>query len=108
MPVWKKEPGYWRQSERRKLRDRRPKTSLTALAIWTNWGSARKRLGIRLQRTSKSGSLKNTTRPSLLTDLHDLSKRRGHAAAFQTVVEKLRRTHAAKESFLRRLSKAKL
>jgi hypothetical protein len=45
---------------------------------------------------------------TLLTDLHDLSKRRGQAAAFQTAVEKLRRTHAAKESFLRRLSKAKL
>jgi hypothetical protein len=45
---------------------------------------------------------------TLLTDLYELSKRRGQAAAFQTAVEKLRRTHAAKESFLRRLSKAKL
>jgi predicted AAA+ superfamily ATPase len=28
MPVWKKEPGYWRQGER-KLRDGRQKTRLT-------------------------------------------------------------------------------
>ena len=45
---------------------------------------------------------------TLLTDLYDLSKRRGQTVAFQTAVEKLRRKHAAKESFLRRLSKAKL
>jgi hypothetical protein len=63
--VWKKEPGYWRQSERRKVRDGRQKTMLTALAIWTKWGSARKRLGIRLRRTSKSGSPTNTTRRSI-------------------------------------------
>jgi len=59
------EESYWRQSERRKLRDGRQKTRLTAFAIWTNWGSARKRLGIRLQRTSKSSSPTNTTRRSL-------------------------------------------
>jgi hypothetical protein len=47
-PRGRKGRGYWRQSERRKLRDGRQKTRLTALAIWTNWGSERKRLGIGL------------------------------------------------------------
>lgn len=45
---------------------------------------------------------------TLLTDLRDLSVRQGQVAAFQTAVEKLRRTHAAKESLLLRLTKAKL
>jgi len=45
---------------------------------------------------------------SLLTDLHDLSVRRGQTAGFQTALEKIRQVHAAKESFLRRLAKANL
>ena len=44
----------------------------------------------------------------LLTDLHDLSVRRGKRAIFQRQLEKIRQTHAAKESFLRRLDKANL
>jgi hypothetical protein len=44
----------------------------------------------------------------LLTDLHDLAVRRGREAKFQMEVEKIRQTHAGKESFLRRLTKANL
>jgi hypothetical protein len=44
----------------------------------------------------------------LLTDLHDLAVRRGKGAKFQMELEKIRQTHAAKESFLRRLAKANL
>jgi hypothetical protein len=44
----------------------------------------------------------------LLTDLHDLAVRRGKRAKFQMELEKIRQTHAAKESLLRRLAKANL
>jgi len=44
----------------------------------------------------------------LLTDMHDFAVRRGQTARFQTALEKIRQTHAAKESFLRRLAKANL
>jgi hypothetical protein len=44
----------------------------------------------------------------LLTDLNDLAVRRGKRAKFQMELEKIRQTHAAKESFLRRLAKANL
>jgi len=44
----------------------------------------------------------------LLTDLHDLAVRRGKRTKFQMELEKIRQTHAAKESFLRRLAKANL
>lgn len=44
----------------------------------------------------------------LLTDMHDFAVRRGQTARFQTVLEKIRQAHAAKESFLRRLAKANL
>ena len=44
----------------------------------------------------------------LLTDLHDLAVRRGKRAKFQMELEQIRQTHAAKESFLRRLAKANL
>jgi hypothetical protein len=45
---------------------------------------------------------------TLLIDLRDLAVHQGQVAAFQSALGKLRRTHAAKESFLRRLTKAKL
>lgn len=45
---------------------------------------------------------------SLLNDLHDLAARQGRELVFQSALERLRQTHAAKESFLRRLAKAKL
>jgi hypothetical protein len=45
---------------------------------------------------------------TLLGDLHDLAARQGRESVFQSAVERLRQTHAAKESFLRRLVKAKL
>lgn len=45
---------------------------------------------------------------SLLTDLRDLAVREGQAVAFQSALEELRRKHAAKKSFLRRLAMAKL
>jgi hypothetical protein len=45
---------------------------------------------------------------SLLTDLHDLAVRRSQTAGFQTALEKIRQVHAAKESLLRRLTKANL
>jgi hypothetical protein len=45
---------------------------------------------------------------SLLTDLHDLAVCRGQTAGFQTALEEIRQVHAAKESFLRRLTKANL
>jgi hypothetical protein len=44
----------------------------------------------------------------LLTDLRDLSIQRGTLASFQSSLEKLRRTHSAKTSFLRRLTKVGL
>jgi len=45
---------------------------------------------------------------TLLTDLRDLAVRQGRETAFQSALGELRRTHAAKESFLRRLTKARL
>ena len=45
---------------------------------------------------------------SLLNDLHDLAARQGRESVFQSALERLRQTHAAKESFLRRLAKAKV
>jgi membrane protein involved in colicin uptake len=45
---------------------------------------------------------------TLLTDLRDLMVRQDRVTAFQSALEELRRTHPAKESFLRRLTKAKL
>jgi hypothetical protein len=44
----------------------------------------------------------------LLTDLRDLAVRRGHESVFKSALEKLRKTHAAKDTFLRRLTRAKL
>jgi hypothetical protein len=44
----------------------------------------------------------------LLTDLHDLAVRQGGEDEFLLTMEKLRKTQAAKDSFLRRLTKAKL
>jgi hypothetical protein len=44
----------------------------------------------------------------LLTDLHDLAIRQGGEDEFHLTMEELRKTHAAKDSFLRRLAKAKL
>lgn len=44
----------------------------------------------------------------LLTDLRDLAVRQGRESGFQTALEKLRKNHAAKDTFLRRLTKAKL
>lgn len=44
----------------------------------------------------------------LLTDLHDLAVQRGTLSLFRSSLEKLRRTHAAKTSFLRRLTKVGL
>ncbi len=45
---------------------------------------------------------------SLLVDLHDLAVRKQQVSEFQSALEKLRQTHAAKESFLRRLTNATL
>jgi hypothetical protein len=45
---------------------------------------------------------------TLLIDLRDLAVRQGRVTAFRSALEGLRRTHAAKESLLRRLTKAKL
>src|ERR1039457_2353586 len=44
----------------------------------------------------------------LLTDLRDLAVRQGRESGFQAALEKLRKSHAAKDTFLRRLTKAKL
>ena len=44
----------------------------------------------------------------LLTDLRDLAVRRGRESVFQSALEMLRKTQAAKDTFLRRLTKAKL
>ena len=44
----------------------------------------------------------------LLTDLRDLAVRQGRVSGFQAALEKLRKSHAAKDTFLRRLTKAKL
>jgi hypothetical protein len=45
---------------------------------------------------------------ALLTDLHDLAVRQGGEDEFHLTMEDLRKTHSAKDSFLRRLAKAKL
>ena len=45
---------------------------------------------------------------TLLVDLRDLAVRQGQVTAFQSAVGELRQEHAAKESLLRRLTKAKL
>jgi hypothetical protein len=45
---------------------------------------------------------------TLLIDLRDLAARQGRVTAFQVALEELRQEHAAKESLLRRLTKAKL
>jgi hypothetical protein len=45
---------------------------------------------------------------TLLVDLRDLAVRQGQVTAFQSAVGELRQKHAAKESLLRRLTKAKL
>ena len=45
---------------------------------------------------------------ALVSDLRDIALRRGSMAAFQSVLDQLRQRHHAKESFLRRLAKAKL
>jgi hypothetical protein len=45
---------------------------------------------------------------TLLTDLRDLAVRQGLVTAFQSALRELRQEHAAKESLLRRLTKAKL
>lgn len=44
----------------------------------------------------------------LLIDLHELAVRQGDESGFQLQVETLRTAHAAKDTFLRRLTKAKL
>jgi hypothetical protein len=44
----------------------------------------------------------------LLVDLHDLAVRQGDETGFQLTMEELRKTHAAKVTFLRRLAKANL
>jgi hypothetical protein len=44
----------------------------------------------------------------LLADLHDLAIRQEDETGFQLTMEELRKRHAAKESFLRRLTKEKL
>jgi hypothetical protein len=44
----------------------------------------------------------------LLVDLHDLAVRQGDETGFQLTMEELRKTHAAKGAFLRRLAKANL
>jgi hypothetical protein len=41
-------------------------------------------------------------------DLHDLAVRKRDETGFQLTVEELRKTHAAKSAFLRRLAKANL
>ncbi|MFY9659545.1 MAG: hypothetical protein WAJ97_02920 [Terriglobales bacterium] len=45
---------------------------------------------------------------TLLVDLRDLAVRQGQVTAFQSAVGELRQKHAAKESLLRRLTRAKL
>lgn len=44
----------------------------------------------------------------LLTDLRDLAVQQGYESKFQAALENLRETHASKETFLRRLTKARL
>jgi hypothetical protein len=44
----------------------------------------------------------------LLVDLHDLAVRQEDETGFQLTIEELRKTHAAKGAFLRRLAQAKL
>jgi uncharacterized Zn finger protein len=45
---------------------------------------------------------------TLLIDLRDLAVRQGRVAAFLSALGELRQEHAAKESLLRRLTKARL
>ncbi len=104
-----RESGCWTQSEMRKQSGRKQRPRQTAHGIWTNWRSAKKRLGIRLRRTVQKRQPNEYDKAvSLLVDLHDLAVRKQQLSEFQSALEILRRTHAAKESFLRRLSKAML
>ena len=109
MPVRKKGPGYWRRSGWQKLRGVKQRTRSTALVIWTNWETAQKRLGnqiaAHIQKRQPNEYDKAVT---LLNDLRDLAVRQGGVTAFRSALEGLRRTHAAKGSFLRRLTMAKL
>jgi hypothetical protein len=45
---------------------------------------------------------------ALLTDLRDLALRKGNGTEFRSALAELRRVHATKPSFLRRLAKAML
>ena len=109
MPVRKRGPVYWRRSERQKLRGGKQRTRPTALAIWTNWGSAKKQtwnqIAAHIQKRQPNEYDKVIT---LLIDLRDLAVRQGRVTAFQSALGELRQAHAAKESLLRRLTKAKL
>jgi len=57
---------------------------------------------------SSSGSRRITSGPGSLLDLHDLAVRQVDESGFQLTMEELRKTHAAKGAFLRRLAKANL
>lgn len=45
---------------------------------------------------------------TLLTDQREFAVRRGRESVFQSALAKLRKTHAAKDTFVRRLTKAQL
>ena len=74
MPVWKKERGYWRQSEQRKLRDGRQKTRANRSRYLDQLGKREEatwnQIAAHIQKRQPNEYDKAVT---LLTDLRDLA-----------------------------------
>ena len=103
-----RESGYWTQSERRKQSGGN-KDELDRARYLEQLGkreeAAWNQISAHIQKRQPNEYDKAV---SLLLDLHDLAVRKQQVPEFQAALEKLREKHAAKESFLRRLSKARL
>jgi hypothetical protein len=106
--VWKKERGYWRQSEQQKLRDERREDEANRSRYLDQLGKREEatwnQIAAHIQKRQPNEYYKAVI---LLTDLRDLAVRQGRVTAFRSALE-LRQEHAAKENLLRRLTKAKL
>jgi hypothetical protein len=102
-------PGYWRQSERRKLRDGRQEDEANRSRSLDQLGKREEgtwnRIAAHIQKRQPNEYDKAFT---LLTDLRDLAVREDRVTAFQSALRELCQEHAAKESLLRRLTEAKL
>jgi hypothetical protein len=83
MPAWKKEPDYWRQSERRKLRDERQDEANCSRYL-DQLGKREEgtwnRIAAHIQKRQPNEYDKAIT---LLIDLRDLALRQGRVDAFR-------------------------